>query len=80
MLCELCCRIVTRISDLMPASNAIHMWESSVQTSDVTGLFFHRYSMMMTSFLVGRGKLWPGWKKTMGRINQAFRSCHYGNL
>lgn len=24
----------------MPASNAIHMWESSVQTSDVTRLFF----------------------------------------
>ncbi|XP_071654777.1 dixin isoform X3 [Patagioenas fasciata] len=39
-----------------------------------------RYSMMMTSFLVGRGKLWPGWKKTMGRINQASKSCHYGNL
>lgn len=35
--------------------------------------------MMMTSFLAGRGKSWPGWKKTTGRINGAFKACFYGN-
>lgn len=36
--------------------------------------------MMMTSFLAGRGKSWPGWKKTTGRINEAFKLGFYGNL
>lgn len=36
--------------------------------------------MTTTSFLAGRGKSWPGWKKTTGRINGAFKPCFYGNL